>query len=120
MQQTLLNFKNFPTCMSLFQPAFLLNFEILKHKTMIHSKKIPKISTCMALFYSALSSIFEILPTYTFIPTCNIIRETNALSICLDKIRFILDKMILSRTIYFFVQDFVHSLKVIFALSKLV
>ena len=32
VQQTLLNFKNFPACTPLFQPALLSNFEICKQK----------------------------------------------------------------------------------------
>ena len=77
VQQTLLDFKNFPTSTSLFQPAFLSNFEILKQKTMIHSNKISKIPTCMALFQPALLSIFEILPTFTFIQSFTFICETK-------------------------------------------
>ena len=55
--------------------------------------------------------------------------HTNALSICpdkiflgLNKIKFVPDKIILSMTKYFFVHDknFVLSLKIIFALRKLV
>ena len=32
VQQTLLDFRNFPTCTPLFQPALLLDFEIYKQK----------------------------------------------------------------------------------------
>ena len=32
VQQTLLDFRNFPTCTPLFQPALLLDFEIFKQK----------------------------------------------------------------------------------------
>ena len=72
VQQALSNFRNFPNCKPLFQPAPLSNFEICKQKQSFIVIKLQP-----AQPYSILHFYYQILKTFTIIPTCTIIQETK-------------------------------------------